>query len=100
MRPRRACRITVLVAAIGLVAGAAFAQRLGRPKGEKYALLVGVREYDPAELRGLKFSEADIDGLVAVLRRSGYLPENIKVMTQTLGATRARYLPTGVNIRH
>jgi formylglycine-generating enzyme required for sulfatase activity len=93
----RTCRLALLALPLVLVGKPIEAQRPAR--GESYALLVGVREYDPAELRGLKFPEADIDGLAETLRGAGYRPENLKVMTQTLGATRTRFLPTGANIR-
>jgi sulfatase modifying factor 1 len=70
-----------------------------RKAGEKYALLVGVRQYDPNELRTLKFAEADVDGLAQVLRQSGYQSENVVLMTQSVGAQNTRFLPLGTNIR-
>lgn len=67
--------------------------------GEKYALLVGVREYDKNELRSLPFSEADVEGLARLLRDSGYRPENVVVMTQSIGAKKPRFAPVAANIR-
>ncbi len=62
-----------------------------RSRGEKYALLVGVRTYDPNELRSLPYSEADVTALAAVLRGNGYKPNNVVLMTS--GAENLRFLP-------
>lgn len=67
--------------------------------GEKFAFLVGVRNYDKNELRNLPFPEEDVASLAAVLKESGYRKENVVVLTQTRGAERARSLPTAKNIR-
>jgi formylglycine-generating enzyme required for sulfatase activity len=62
--------------------------------GERYALLVGVREYDKASgLRPLAFSENDVTRLADVLKASGYRPENVVVMTDSRESTPARLLP-------
>jgi uncharacterized caspase-like protein len=69
-------------------------------EGEKYAVLVGVRVYDPAEpLPTLTYPEDDMDELARVLVASGYKRENIKLMTQREGATRPRFEPTADKIR-
>jgi formylglycine-generating enzyme required for sulfatase activity len=73
-------------------------QRRAR-EGEKYALLVGVREYDPNELRSLPYSEDDVTELAEVLRASGYKPGNVVLMTQTVGARRPRFLPLAGQVR-
>jgi formylglycine-generating enzyme required for sulfatase activity len=67
--------------------------------GDRYAMLVGVRQYIKSELTPLKFTENDIDGLSQVLRQAGYPPENLIVMTQTAGNEDARYSPTAENIQ-
>ena len=71
--------------------------RAAPPLGEKYALLVGVREYDKNELRNLPYTEADVEALADVLRKAGY--ERVVLMTQTEGAKHTRFLPTAANIR-
>ena len=48
----------------------------GRAGGEQVALLVGVRQYRPDELRNLPYAEADVEGLARTLQTIGYLPEN------------------------
>ena len=68
-----------------------------RSRGEKYALLVGVRTYDPNELRSLPYSEADVTALAAVLRGNGYKPNNVVLMTS--GAENLRFLPLADRIR-
>jgi formylglycine-generating enzyme required for sulfatase activity len=68
-----------------------------RANGKKYALLVGVRDYNKEELRNLKYTENDIDAMAEILKESGY--QRVVVMTQTLGARNARYLPLADQIR-
>src|SRR5690242_20171785 len=77
----------------------ALAQKPERPQGEKYALLVGVRQYDPNELRSLPYSEADAEGLAKVFLASGYKPRNVVLMTQRVGAEKLRFLPVADRIR-
>lgn len=91
----------------GMISGltlAAFAGILawgqGPAEGEKYALLVGVRQYDPVQpLPTLTYPEDDIEELARVLVASGYKRENIKLMTQREGARNARFTPTTEKIR-
>jgi tetratricopeptide (TPR) repeat protein len=71
----------------------------GPQRGEKYALLVGVKTYDANELRGLRYAEADIVDLAGVLRRGGYKADNVVVMTGATGAENLRFLPTADRIR-
>ena len=59
-----------------------------KPAGEQVALLVGVRKYDPNELRDLPYAEADVEGLAKALRAAGYPSENVVVMTQSAAARR------------
>ena len=47
----QALRMASLAICLILMIGPASAQRAAPDRGEKYAFLVGVREYDPAELR-------------------------------------------------
>jgi tetratricopeptide (TPR) repeat protein len=68
-----------------------------RAKGGRYALLVGVKQYDRAELSALDFTENDVTVLAQVLRDGGY--KRVVLLTQTRGALEARYLPTAANIR-
>jgi formylglycine-generating enzyme required for sulfatase activity len=71
----------------------------GPKAGEKYALLVGVRKYDPNELRDLPYSEADVTELAGVLKAAGYKPDNVVLMTQTAGAEDTRFLPLAASVR-
>jgi hypothetical protein len=66
---------------------------------EKYALLVGVRKYDPNELRDLPYSEADVTELAGVLRGAGFKQDNVVLMTQTAGAEDTRFLPLAGSVR-
>ena len=56
----------------------------GVPPGNKYAVLVGVRQYDNNELHDLNYAEADVEALAEVLSQSGY--KRVVLMTQTVGA--------------
>src|SRR5262245_50891093 len=85
-----------------LLTAAARADQSPKPlaaKGERYALLVGVRQYDRNELRNLKYSEPDVVELAGVLKDAGYRPENVVLMTQTRAADNIRFLPLAANIR-
>jgi uncharacterized caspase-like protein len=100
MSVARTPRLFWLVALLGLlVPTAAWA---AGPRGEKYALLVGVRRYNAGGgLRSLHYTEADMIDLARVLQANGYRPENIILMTQTTAAARKndRFLPQAARIR-
>jgi hypothetical protein len=66
-------------------------QEAGQPRGEKYALLVGVRQYDPNELRPLAYSEPDVVELAEVLKDAGY--SRVVLVTQTEGAADVQSAP-------
>ena len=92
--PRWLCVVLALV-----VIGQTSLARQKTNKGEKYALLVGVRKYDPNELHELPYSEHDVDELASVLKAEGYRPENVVLMTQKIGAENTRFLPLAANLR-
>lgn len=68
-------------------------------KGNRYALLVGIKQYDPTELTNLQYAEDDVTGLAKLLEGAGYRPENIMLMTQAGGAKNSRALPLAANIK-
>ncbi len=74
-------------------------QESNTPKGNRYALLVGVKQYDPTELTNLQYAEDDVTTLAKVLEEAGYRKENIMLMTQADGAKSARALPLAANIQ-
>lgn len=65
--------------------------------GERYALVVAVRQYDATELKPLKYTENDAKALADTFKSAGY--RRVVVLTQTLGAKEARFLPTAANVR-
>src|SRR5687768_2306771 len=67
--------------------------------GKKYALLVGVKEYDHASLGDLKYSENDAEELAKILTRDDAGYEEVIVLTTTRGKTDASRKPTAKNIR-
>jgi tetratricopeptide (TPR) repeat protein len=100
---RLACSLCLGVAVL-LAGGPASAQKAkGKakarpaPAGQRYALLVGVKQYDKAELRGLDYTENDVTALAELFKNAGY--KRVVLLTQTRGAFEARYLPTAANIR-
>jgi len=74
------------------------AQQPAGAKGTKYALLIGVQDYDVNELHKLNFAGADVTALARTLHEGGYDARNIVLMTQAVGARAARFLPLAQNI--
>jgi formylglycine-generating enzyme required for sulfatase activity len=64
-------------------------------KGKKYALLVGVRNYDHRDLAELKYTENDVEELARALQ--GFT--GVVVLTSTRGQRKASAAPTAKNIR-
>ena len=95
----RTFRLVVPLALVALACGTAAAQRAGPPAGRKYALLVGVRQYDSADLRELDYAEADVAELARVFLDQGYRPEDVVLMTMARGAENVRRLPMRDRIR-
>src|SRR4051794_3726597 len=88
------------VMAVSLLPGVLAHSQGPAQQGEKYALLVGVRQYDPTQpLPPLTYPEDDIEELARVLEAAGYPRENIKLMTQREGANRPRFSPEAAKIR-
>ena len=88
---------------VGWYLGAPSASRRARAdepnKAQKYALLVGVREYKTPALRTLKYSERDIEDLAKVLLDAGFPEANLRILTQERATRGLRHLPTSDNIR-
>jgi formylglycine-generating enzyme required for sulfatase activity len=84
---------------LGVIATVVAVRAQDTPKGNRYALLIGVKDYDPNELHGLAYTEADVSELAKTLQAGGYEPVNVLLMTQELGAKKARFLPLAANIR-
>jgi uncharacterized caspase-like protein len=72
----------------------------GAARAEKYALLVGVRDYRLKFYQGtLKYTEEDVEDLARVLRDDGFARENIRVLSQWAKADNPALAPTSGNIR-
>src|SRR5262249_26550989 len=68
--------------------------------GEKYALLVGVRNYCEAEeLNPLNYPEQDVTEFAAVLQAGGWNKDHVVLMTHSEGVKNVRYLPLKERIR-
>lgn len=90
---------TILLVAVIFSSLAEQASQAQEPApGRKYALLVGVRNYDKNELRNLPYTEDDIESLAKVFENAGF--RRVVVLTQTRGADQSRFLPLAANIRN
>jgi hypothetical protein len=98
-RPVALGRFLAIVVLSSLVAGLVLldATQAQTDKGKKYALVVGVREYDHAKLRDLKYTENDAEELGKLLTRAGY--DEVVLLTSTRGGRAAEARPTAANIR-
>src|SRR4051794_31876048 len=65
--------------------------------GKKYALLVGIKEYEHNKLADLKHTENDVEQLATVLAESGGF--TVVVMTTTRGKKDEALKPTAKNVR-
>jgi formylglycine-generating enzyme required for sulfatase activity len=69
----------------------------GATAGGKYALLVGVRDYDSSRLAPLQFTENDAEELGEVLaKRAGF---SVRVLTSSRGEKSKSEAPTEANLR-
>lgn len=66
-------------------------------KGKKYALLVGVREYEHGNLTNLAHTENDVEELGTLLRKADY--DEVVLLTTTRGKGDSASKPTVRNIR-
>jgi hypothetical protein len=71
----------------------------GQTPGKKYALLVGVTDYDHASLARLRYTENDIEGLAALLTRPSAGFASMRVLTSTRGKKRPADAPTAEHVR-
>jgi TPR repeat protein len=83
--------LTALVVAALVLPGAVRAAEANR-----YALLVGVLEYDHDKLPNLGYTENDVEELAELLKRSGF---KVILLTSTRGKAREARRPTAQNIR-
>jgi TPR repeat protein len=92
--PRAIRRFAAL--SLVLLAGLLLAQGDGAAKGKRYALLVGVKDYDHAKLSPLRFTENDVVELARLLSPAGY---DVTLLTDSEGKKDAAKRPTGENVR-
>src|SRR5438067_1940123 len=87
-------RIVFALTAAALWPAAAVVHAADAPKGETYALLVGVHNYSEEKvLHPLAYAEADVTDLAQVLRDGGLAPGNVVLMTQAAAAGDPRFMP-------
>src|SRR5262245_26226552 len=68
-------------------------------KGKKYALLIGVTEYDHARLATLKYTANDVDELARTLGQANDGFDRITVLTDERGQDDKDLAPTAANVR-
>jgi formylglycine-generating enzyme required for sulfatase activity len=88
----------LLVLLSGLLIGLGFVLPgwTAAPKGKKYALLVGVTEYDSKNFATLKYTGNDAEQMTLALRKAGFA---VRVLTNKRGEKDAKDAPTAANIR-
>src|SRR5262245_48557882 len=94
-RVSRPVSITLLVGTLaGVLAGVSV---LSAPPdtAKKYALLVGINDYDHAKLPALKYAENDVADLAVLLRKAGY---EVVVLSGAEGKRDRAHEPTKENI--
>lgn len=64
--------------------------------GRKLALLVGVKDYDHAQLNNLQYAENDVEELADVLRKQKF---EVVLLTTHLGKQDPKKLPTAANVK-
>jgi formylglycine-generating enzyme required for sulfatase activity len=90
------CRVVALAGLVGaLVLVAPARTQAVAPK--RYALLVGVGEYDHARLRDLRYAENDVEELGKLLKQGGY--DEVVLLTSKRGRIVEAAQPTAANIR-
>ncbi len=66
--------------------------------GSQHALIVGIKNFDPDQLRDLPAAQQNAKQLAELLKRSGYADANVDVLSNAEGAISPRQLPTRSNI--
>src|SRR4051812_11726768 len=66
------------------------------PAGGKYALVVGVKEYDSSHFEPLAYTENDAEKLAALLSSRGF---KVRLLTTGRGKKDRKDAPTAANIR-
>jgi uncharacterized caspase-like protein len=69
-----------------------------KPRGKKYALLVGIKAYDHNKLPDLKYTENDVEELGKLLRTKASGFDKITLLTTTRGKKDTAARPTAKNI--
>src|SRR4051812_24607571 len=65
-------------------------------KGKKYALLVGVNEYESGKLASLQYAENDVDELAKVLKANSF---DVRLLSNSAGKKDKKDAPTAANVR-
>src|SRR5437016_3776117 len=90
LRPARGFLVSALLSAVLNILLAA------PPEGKRYAILVGIKDYDHNKLKPLDYPENDATDLARLLGAAGY---EVALLTGTEGAKREDHQPTLTNIR-
>jgi TPR repeat protein len=92
--------VPALLAALAALVPGGRASRAAEPtQGKKYALLVGVTEYESAHFARLRYTENDVEELAALLARPGAGFTSVRVLSTARGRKDPKDAPTAANIR-
>ena len=92
-RPGLAAILAVAAASVIAVFSGVLAQ--APAAGKRYAVLVGVKEYDHVKLKPLDYPENDVDEMAAILGQHKY---DVTLLTNTAGRRSEKLIPTLSNI--
>src|SRR5262245_25198273 len=67
------------------------------PRGKKYAVLVGITEYQGEQFNTLKYTENDVEKLAEILKKAGF--DRVRVLTTKRGKDDAKDAPTAENVK-
>jgi uncharacterized caspase-like protein len=94
------CRLVFLLPAVLSVAVVLpLAGREDKPRGKKYAILVGITQYQHAKLTDVKYTENDVEDLARLLKRPRAGFDQVELLTSARGKARPGASPTAANIR-
>lgn len=86
------------LALVGLFALAFTLDVSAAGKGKKYALLIGVTEYDSSHFSKLNYAENDVEKLAGLLRNRASGFAGVRLLTTSRGKKNPDDAPTAANI--
>lgn len=97
--PPRASRILLLACLLPAAMLAIPPSRAQAPAGERWALLIGVEQYERSDISRLEFAVKDVKAVASSLaRNAGFSDERVQIMTSDVRAAEDPRHPSDTNI--